>query len=349
MKDNQIVDNLFIQISTLIDGSRKRVYDTVINESTSNFYLIGKMIVEQEQHGNTKAEYGKYILRDLSIRLNSKYGRGYSITNLQDYRRFYSIYSKQRTVSVKSVNDNNFKLSLSIYLELCRLDARRMAFYEQLSLEQDLKVRELKRLIKTNTYERVGQSYKPNSIELEGDRSVSTFNEIHKDPYILEFLGLPDLKEGEENKLEKAIINNLQTFLIELGRGFAFVGRQYRLNIEGDNFFVDLVFFNIPLNCYVIFELKTSKAEHNHIGQLQLYVNYFDRVVKLDSNADTIGVLLCADKNDKVVEFALPKNNTQIFASKYELYLPDKKQLELLIDDANEMISGDEQLTNENE
>lgn len=333
MNENQIISNLYQDISIIIDSSRQKAYEAIVRESTLSYFLIGQKIIENEQNGSVRAEYGKSILKKLSDQLNASYGKGFSVTNLQDYRKFYLVYSKQRTVSVKSSIEPVFKLSLSAYLELCRLDERRMQFYERLALDQDLKVRDLKRLIKANTYERAGQAYKPN-LELEvGDKQLGFWGEMHKDPYILEFLGVPELKAGDESKLENAIINHLQTFLIELGKGFAFVSRQYRLNITGDYFYVDLVFFNIPLNCYVIFELKTTKAEHNHIGQLQLYVNYFDRNVKLESHSDTVGILLCADKNDQMVEIALPKNNTQIFASKYELYLPDKKQLENLIED----------------
>jgi predicted nuclease of restriction endonuclease-like (RecB) superfamily len=188
-------------------------------------------------------------------------------------------------------------------------------------------------MIKVQTYERLGSKDKQNSLPVNINTVKNDFDEIYKDPYILEFLNLPELVSGEESKLEIAIINNLQKFLLELGRGFSFVGRQFRLNLEGDFFFVDLVFYNIPLKCYVIIELKTTKATHSNLGQLQMYVNYFDRFIKDENDNKTIGILLCSSKNNKLVEITLPEDNTNIYASKYELFLPNKKELENIINE----------------
>ncbi len=325
VENDQLINKLFDDINYVVDKAKNKVYSNIILESTKSFFLIGKIIVESEQSGQNRAGYGKSTLKILSLKLNSRYGKGYSVTNLQDYRKFYITWSKQRTLSVNS--DNAFDLSFSHYLELNKLNDRQREFYEKISIDQGLTVRNLKRMIEVQTYERLGKSNISNSVKIINNN----FDEIYKDPYILEFLNLPELVSGEESKLESAIINNLQKFLMELGKGFSFVGRQYRLTLEGDSYFADLVFYNIPLKCYVVLELKTTKATHSNIGQLQMYVNYFDRCIKDENDNKTIGILLCSSKNDKLVEFSLPKDNSQIYASKYELFLPNKKQLENII------------------
>ena len=203
-----------------------------------------------------------------------------------------------------------------------RLDDKEMQFYENYAIEQNLTVRELQKAVQNNTILRLLEEKKQDSKIIERKPK-----EIVKDPYILDFLGLEEIKTGEEKVLENKLIEHLEKFLLELGRGFAFVGRQYRLTLSEDSYFADLVFYNIPLKCYVIIELKARKLKHQDLGQLQMYVNYFDREIKDENDNKTVGILLCNDKNEKVVEYTLPQENNQLFASKYKLYLPTKEEL----------------------
>ena len=223
--------------------------------------------------------------------------------------------------SQSMTGESKFKLSFTHYTYLMRLDDEEMSFYEKYAIEQNLTVRQLQKEIQNNTILRINDNKDLISL------SQTKPKDIIKDPYILDFLGLDEIKNGDEKVLENRLIEHLEKFLLELGRGFAFVGRQYRLTLSEDSYFADLVFYNIPLKCYVIIELKTRKLKHQDLGQLQMYVNYFDREIKDNNDNKTIGILLCNDKNEKVVEYTLPQNNEQIFASKYKLYLPSKEEL----------------------
>jgi len=216
----------------------------------------------------------------------------------------------------------NFQLSFTHYVYLIRLDDKEMQFYEKYAIEQRLSVRGLQKAVQSNTILRANQEQKA--------LTTTTIKpkEVIKDPYILDFLGLDEIHNGQEKILENRLVEHLEKFLLELGRGFTFVGRQYRLTLSEDSFYADLVFYNIPLKCYVIIELKARKLKHQDLGQLQMYVNYFDREIKDENDNKTIGILLCNDKNESVVEYSLPKENEQIFASKYKLYLPSKRELE---------------------
>ena len=223
---------------------------------------------------------------------------------------------------IATQNDElNFQLSFTHYTYLIRLDNEEMKFYERYAIEQNLSVRGLQKAVQDNTILRINREPKALTTTTRKPK------EIIKDPYILDFLGLDEVKSGQEKILENRLIEHLEKFLLELGRGFAFVGRQYRLTLSEDSFYADLVFYNIPLKCYVIIELKARKLKHQDLGQLQMYVNYFDREIRDENDNRTIGILLCSDKNESVVEYSLPKDNEQIFASKYKLYLPSKREL----------------------
>jgi predicted nuclease of restriction endonuclease-like (RecB) superfamily len=315
LQQTDSTEKIFRQAVNIIDTGRQRIIDSIYNESTKSYYLLGKLIVEEEQSGQIRAEYGKNIVENLSKRLTIKYGKGFSISTLKYCRQFY-----QKSQSL--IGEFQFKLSFTHYTYLLRLDAPEMRFYEQYAIQQRLSVRELQKAVAKNTFLRVKQSEKQLTAGKTSPRDVI------KDPYILDFLGLDEICEGEENMLETKLIEHLEKFLLELGRGFAFVGRQYRLTLAEDSFYADLVFYNIPLKCYVVFELKSRKLKHEDLGKLQMYVNYFDREIKDENDSETIGVLLCSDKNDKVVQYTLPLDNKQIFASKYKLYLPSKEELE---------------------
>ena len=261
-------DKLYQDAISIIDKSRKRIIETIYNESTKSYYKLGQLIVEDEQDGNIKAEYGKKIIETLSKKLNIRYGKGFSVSTLKDCRLFYK---KSQSLT----GELNFKLSFTHYTYLIRLDKKEMNFYEQYAIEQNLSVRELQKAVQSNVILRVSPTTSKKLIE-KGTKP----KDIIKDPYILDFLGLDEIKEGTESVLENKLIEHLEKFLLELGRGFAFIGRQYRLTISEDSFYADLVFYNIPLKSYVIIELKTRKLKHQDLGQLQMYVNYFDREIK---------------------------------------------------------------------
>lgn len=317
MKDLKIQkeDKLYQNAISIIDNGRKKIAEAIYNESTKSYYMLGKLIVEDEQQGNIKAEYGKKVIETLSKKLTLKYGKGFSKSTLWDCKKFY-----QKLQSV--TGELNFKLSFTHYTYLIRLDEKQMKFYEEYAIENKLSVRELQKAVQSNVILRAVNNQK----KLQNNEIKA--KQIIKDPYILDFLGLEEIKEGQENILENKLIEHLEKFLLELGRGFAFVGRQYRLTLAEDSFYADLVFYNIPLKSYIIIELKTRKLKHQDLGQLQMYVNYFDREIKDENDNNTIGILLCNDKNEKVVKYSLPKENNQIFASKYKLYLPSKEELE---------------------
>lgn len=314
---------LLNQAISIIDNGRKRVIEAIYNESTTSYYKLGELIVNQEQQGEAKAEYGKKTIENLSKNLTLKYGKGFSVSTLWDCKKFY-IKLQSLTGELK------FKLSFTHYAYLIRLEDNEMKFYEQYATEQNLSVRELQKAVKSNVMMRVDANQKVLGTALSKPK------EIIKDPYILDFLGLDEINEGEEKVLESKLIEHLEKFLLELGRGFAFVKRQYRLTLSEDNFYADLVFYNIPLKCYVVIELKTRKLKHQDLGQLQMYVNYFNQEVKSEDDNKTIGILLCSDKNDNVVKYTLPEDNEHIFASKYKLYLPSLEELKNELESSHE-------------
>ena len=294
------------------------------------YYEIGRYIVEDEQNGQNRAEYGKSVLKKLSAYLTPKFGKGFSVDNLQNMRNFYLCYSKYETLSRNSV----FTLSWSHYLKLMRIsNPEERRFYEIEATENKWSLRELERQFNSSLYERLALSRNKDEV-LQLSRQgqiIEKPQDLLKDPYILEFTGLPELPCYSEKDPEQKLIDNLQSFLLELGKGFAFVGRQVRLSFSEEHFFVDLVFYNRLLKCFVLIDLKRGKLKHQDIGQMQMYVNYYDREVKLEDENSTIGLLLCTDKDNAIVEYTLPKDNNQIFAAQYATILPSKEQLQQLL------------------
>ena len=316
LEEKKLYDNAI----SIIDSGRKKIVETLYNESTKSYYMLGKLIVEDEQKGSIKAEYGKKVVENLSNKLTIKYGKGFSNSTLWDCKKFY-----QKLQSL--TGELKFKLSFTHYTYLIRLDNDEMKFYEEYAIEQKLSVRELQKAVQSNVILRVSTAQKKLTTKDTKPK------DIIKDPYILDFLGLDEINQNKESILENKLIEHLEKFLLELGRGFAFVGRQYRLTLSEDSFYADLVFYNIPLKSYVVIELKTKKLKHQDLGQLQMYVNYFDQEVKDENDNKTIGISLCNDKNEKVVKYTLPKDNEQIFASKYKLYLPSKEELRIELEE----------------
>ena len=339
------MDNNFLEkVGNILTQAKHNVKTAVNLSMVYTYYEIGKMIVEEEQNGEQRAEYGQYVLKNLSAYLTENFGKGYSTDNLKLMRKFYTIYSHDaigETVFPQSENlpstetGRKFYLSWSHYLKLMRIDnVDERHFYEIEAVKNDWSLSELKRQFNTSLYERLALSTnKENVKKLSTDgQIIEEPSDLVKDPYVLEFLGLPELAEYSETDLEKRIIDNLQKFLLELGKGFAFVGRQVRLTFEEEHFRCDLVFYNRLLKCFVLFDLKIGELKHQDIGQMQMYVNFYDRNVKLDDENKTIGIILCKDKNQAVVEMTLPEDNTQIFASKYQTVLPSKEELRKLLE-----------------
>jgi predicted nuclease of restriction endonuclease-like (RecB) superfamily len=318
----ETVQQLSQEIQGLIADAQQKAIRSVDFERVVLYWNIGKRIFDELQEGKDRAEYGKHILKNLSIALEPIYGSGYSVRQLELMRQFYKCFPNTNALH-SQLNWNQYKL-------LIRMDDEdKIEFYINESIKNLWSGRELERQINASLFERLLLSNDKKSIldVAKNVKSPTMPKEIIKDPMVLEFLGLEQKSNYYEKDLEQAIISNLQAFLLELGNGFSFVARQQRLHIEGDDFFVDLVFYNRLLQCFVIFEIKTHKLSHQDVGQLQMYVNYYDRVEKEEFENPTIGVLLCADKNDTVVKYTLPENNTTILASKYQLYLPTEKEL----------------------
>lgn len=323
--------NLYTQIAQLLQVARKNVVRTVNQTMVYTYFEIGRMIVEDEQEGKERAEYGKQVLKELSKRLSADFGKGFSERNLEQMRQFYFAYSIPQTTSAK------FTLSWSHYLKLMRmenLDERR--FYEIECASNNWSLKELQRQFDSALYERLALSRDKEGVKqlAEKGQVIEKPTDILKDPYILEFLDLPELHQYSESDLETAIIDKLEHFLLELGKGFTFVARQFRMTIDEKHFKADLVFFNRILKCFVIIDLKIGELTHQYLGQMQMYVNYHDRYLKLPDENKTIGIVLCKQKSDVLVEITLPETNDQIFASRYLTILPDKQTFINLLNDS---------------
>lgn len=317
------------QIKQLIKEAQIGVVRSVNSIMVQTYFNIGKSIVIEEQNGNERAEYGKYLIAELSKKLSEEFGKGFSKRNLEQMRQFYITYSIAQTVPAQ------LKLSWSHYLVLMRVnDINKRNFYEIESLSNNWSLRELDRQINSSLFERLSLSKEKTSVVKLAQRGqiIEKASDLIKDPYILEFLNLEESSNYNETELEQALINKLEHFLLELGKGFTFVGRQVRFTFDEEHFRVDLVFYNRILKCFVLIDLKIGKLKHQDLGQMQMYVNYYDRYVKLEDENKTIGIILCKDKKDTMVEITLPENNNQIFASKYELILPSKKEFQQLIE-----------------
>jgi len=326
----EIKKDIYQEIHDLLHKARQDIISNVNYTMTKTYFLIGKRMVEEEQNGNKRAEYGKKLMKTLSEKLTKEFGKGFSQRNLEQMRTFYLRYSISQTVSAE------FKLSWSHYLILMRMediDARN--FYEIEAFENNWSLRELKRQVNSSLYERLVLSKdkeKVKELAVKG-QIIEKAQDVIKDPYILEFLGLDEKSEYSENKLETEIINKLEMFLLELGKGFTFVGRQVRFTFDEKHFRVDLVFYNRLLKCFVLIDLKIGEVTHQDLGQMQMYVNYYDRYVKLPDENDTIGIIICKDKNDTLVKLTLPKDNNQIFASRYTTILPSLDEFKKIIEE----------------
>ena len=330
-------DQLFEQVSHLIAEARSYVARAVNSAMVTTYYEIGRHIVENEQNGQQRAQYGKQVLQELSARLTAEFGKGWSVETLTNCRKFFSVYSKSYPVVTNSqdVVSNGYEmrqfvLPWSHYLILMREEnpaARK--FYEIESQRQQWSKRQLQRQVASSLYERLALSRDKDEVMrlAQEGQVVAKPADIIKDPLVLEFVGLKPDSSYSESKLETAIIDKMQQFLLELGKGFLFEARQKRFTFDEDNYYVDLVFYNRLLQCYVLVDLKVDKLTHQDLGQMQMYVNYYDRYQRQEWEKPTIGILLCKEKNDALVELTLPKD-ANIYARQYMLCLPDKEVLQ---------------------
>ena len=332
----------YSQIVELLQSARNNVVRVVNQTMVLTYFEIGRMLVEEEQEGKERADYGKQILKELSKVLTKEFGKGFSVDNLENMRRFYLVYGKSETLSRISENDisetsfRNFDLSWSHYLKLIRIDdTNERKFYEIEAYKNNWSIRELQRQFDSALYTRLVLSRDKEKVKELSEKGLvlEKPKDAIKDPYILEFIGLPVHAEYSESDLEQELIDKLEHFLLELGNGFTFVARQKRISFDDKHFRIDLVFYNRILKCFVLIDLKIGEIKHQDLGQMQMYVNYYDRKVRLEDENKTIGIVLCKDKSESVVEYTLPENNEQIFASKYQTVLPSKEELKLLINE----------------
>ncbi len=320
------------EIRTIIDNARSAAIRSVDFNRVQMYWNIGRRIVEEEQHGKERADYGTYLIKNLAKELEPEYGSGFGVRQLEQSRQFYRTYPIANTL--------RSQLNWSQYRRLIQIeDPDKREYYELESVNGGWTARETERQINSMLYERLLLSNEKEKVlaVARNQRIPESPTEVIKDPMVLEFLGLERKAAYYEKDLESAIISHIAEFLLEMGKGFSFVARQKRILLEDDEFFADLVFYNRLLRCFVVVELKTGKLTHQDLGQLQMYVNYYDRCEKQEDENPTIGILLCSDKNDTVVKMALPENNSTILASKYQLYLPTTEQLIKEIDEVKQL------------
>lgn len=339
---------LLSEIKTLLAENRQKVL-TVINHSIiSTHWLIGNYIVIYEQNGADRATYGDALLDNLAKDLKNEFGKGFSVRNLRLFRQFYLTYPIWQSVIAESNETKQQSMIAELpalrmaivkvsWTHLVRLmsikNENERSFYMIETAENNWSVRELNRQIDSALFERLlinKNSETLDKISNKGQQLLEA-EDLLKEPYVLEFLGLEVKNNFSESELETAIIDNLEKFLLELGKGFSFVARQFRISSADEHYHIDLVFYNRLLKCHVLIDLKIGKLRHQDIGQMQMYVNYFDREIKIKDEKPTIGIILCKEKNDFVVEYSLPENNQQIFPKEFLLYLPNKEELKQIL------------------
>lgn len=319
MEYNILVDN----IGNLLQSARNQVATAVNTALVQTYWHIGKYIVEYEQQGNERAEYGSNLLATLSRDLSRLYGKGFSHSNINKMRKLYISFPILQTLSAK--------LSWSHYVEILKADdPLEIAFYSKECEKENWSVRELKRQLDSMLFHRLALSTdKEGVLKLSQEGvEVQKPDDIIHDPYVLEFVGLPDEPRYKEGDLEQALVDNLSLFLLELGKGFAFIRKQYRISLNGRHFYVDLVFYNVVLKCYVLIDLKRNEIQHEDIGQMNLYLNYFKNEVCTEGDADPIGIVLGAKKDKLMVQYATQGITNNLFAARYQLYLPKREELE---------------------
>ncbi|MDI9310724.1 MAG: PDDEXK nuclease domain-containing protein [Limnohabitans sp.] len=358
-------NNFFQEVITIVKSSQQELLRTVNQTLVMTNYEIGRKIVEEEQKGENRAQYGKQLLKLLSDRLTTEFGKGFSVDNLERFRKFYIVYSNSASLTrISNIEisasltrksesskyevqsqifgidkktqslTTEFRLTWTHYVFLISIeDKLERNFYEIESIKHNWSVRELKRQYNSALFTRLSLSRNKEEVlklAQEG-QIIEKPKDLIKDPYLLEFLGLSEKAQYSEEELETEIIDKLEAFLMELGHGFTFVARQKRISFDEKHFYIDLVFYNRILKCFVLIDLKIGELKHQDLGQMQMYVNYYDREMRLEDENKTIGIILCQNKSDVLVEYSLPEENNQIFASKYKTVLPTVEEFKKII------------------
>jgi predicted nuclease of restriction endonuclease-like (RecB) superfamily len=350
---------LYDRVAAIIESARTHIARSVNTAMVHAYWYIGREIVEVEQEGRDRAGYGERVIEELASRLTDAYGDGFGARTLRRMRHFYLTFPKgsalpggapaEKRTTASSISGGNAMwttalsesreasatlfpplLSWSHYLVLLKVkDDSARSFYEIEAARESWSVRQLERQIASLLFERLSLNKTPEELLVlaRTGQEVAIPSDVIKDPFVLEFLDLRDMPSAHERDLEQAIIDRLEAFLLELGKGFCFVGRQKRITLEGDHFYVDLVFYNRLLRCFVLIDLKLGKLTHQDLGQMQMYVNFFDRFQRVEHEDRTVGIVLCSDKNDAMVRITLPEENTQVHAARYQLALPTEEEL----------------------
>ncbi len=325
-------------ITLILQNARDKAYSTVNTVMVEAYWLIGQRIVEEEQQGEVRAKYGQRLLENLSITLGKEFGKGFSYANLRNFRQFYLTYPEQEICYTVCS-----KLSWSHNRLIMRVnDSKARDYYLSEATQQQWSVRQLQRNINSHYYQRLLSTSSGDNDKQPGYvKSQEQLQDFIKDPYVLEFLNLPEQGKLKESRLEQAIINELKNFLLEMGKGFSFVARQFRISTETSHFYIDLVFYNYLLKCFVIIDLKTGKLSHQDIGQMDMYVRMFDDLKRGEDDNPTIGIILCDNKDETLVKYSVLKENEQIFASKYKRVLPTEEELIAEIEREKRLIEGE--------
>lgn len=344
MAKEQNINIVYHQIRDILTQARSRAYHAVNDAMVQAYWNIGRIIVEEEQNGEQRAEYGKRLIQDLSGKLSAESGKGFDKSNLWNMRAFYLAYPILDAVR-RELSWTHYRLLLKVE----RPEVRE--FYMEECIAANWSTRQLDRQISSFYYERLlaSRDREPVRREIETLEPGRQPEDIVRDPYVLEFLNLQESPGFLERELEAALIGRLQDFLLELGRGFSFVGRQKRITLDGQHFYIDLVFYNYLLRCFVLIDLKVGRLTHQDLGQMQMYVNYFTREMMNEGDSKPIGIILCADKSEAVVRYTLPEENDQIFAARYKLYLPSEEELAVELDRERRAIEMEKKLSEQEE
>lgn len=321
MKSQQLISDVL----HILQVARQKAYTAVNSEMVQAYWLMGKRIVEEEQQGEEKATYGEAILKTLSIALTCEFGKGFSYANLRNFRQFYLTYPNPEICY--ALRSNLTWTHHRLIMRVENTDAR--SYYLKECAEQNWTSRVLERNINTFYYQRLLSSQNTQVSIADNNKKIEQANisDLIKDPYVFEFLNIPEPITANEKEIETALIQNLQSFLLELGKGFSFVGRQFRVSTETSHFYIDLVFYNYLLKCFVLFDLKTTKLTHQDTGQMDMYIRMFDDLKKQTDDNPTIGIILCAEKDETVVKYSILNEHKQLFATKYMPYLPTEAEL----------------------
>ena len=342
LNHNKLSKNiLYENIKNTLEEARAKAYSAVNFYMVLAYWNIGRLIVE-EQGGKERAEYGEQLIKKLSKELTKDFGKGFTATNLKTMRKFYLLFQNSH-----SLRD---QLSWTHYRLIIKVDdERKRDFYIDESIKSNWSTRQLERQINSFYYERLLSTQESNKEEVRNEinklEPSKNINDVVKDPYILEFLNLKENKRFLERDLEQGLIDNLQEFLLELGKGFSFVGRQRRITADGEHFYVDLVFYNYLLKCFLLIDLKLGKLTHQDIGQMDFYVRYYEKEVKGEDDNPTIGIILCSEKNETIVKYSMLEESKQIFASKYMLYMPTEEELMREISKDREILEIEERMS----